>query len=90
VLKTLGEDTNLGIYTDKSLRTDDVVNFPEIAIPLLFREWGEHVERIADGILWDCYIGEGKVAVWKPTPIATEYTTAPSLCRALAAPSTRY
>ncbi|EEC49604.1 predicted protein [Phaeodactylum tricornutum CCAP 1055/1] len=59
---TLGEDTNLGIYTGKALRTDDVVNFPEIAIPLLFREWGEHVEGIADGALWDRYIWEGEVA----------------------------
>jgi hypothetical protein len=59
---TLGEDTNLGIYTGKALRTDDVVNFPEIAIPLLFREWGEHVEGIADGTLWDRYIWEGEVA----------------------------
>lgn len=41
---TLGEDTNMGIYTGTSLRKNDVVNFPEIAIPLQFREWGEHKE----------------------------------------------
>lgn len=41
---TLGEDTNMGIYTGMALKKDDIVNFPEIAIPLLFREWGEHKE----------------------------------------------
>jgi hypothetical protein len=41
---TLGEDTNMGIYTGKTLRKNDVVNFPEIAVPLQFREWGEHKE----------------------------------------------
>jgi hypothetical protein len=39
---TLGSDTNMGIYTAVDLKEDDVINFPEIAIPLLFREWGEH------------------------------------------------
>jgi hypothetical protein len=41
---TLGEDTNMGIYTGTTLRKHDVVNFPEIAVPLQFREWGEHKE----------------------------------------------
>jgi hypothetical protein len=41
---TLGEDTNMGIYTGTTLRKNDVVNFPEIAVPLQFREWGEHKE----------------------------------------------
>jgi hypothetical protein len=41
---TLGEDTNMGIYTGTALRPNDVVNFPEIAVPLQFREWGEHRE----------------------------------------------
>jgi hypothetical protein len=39
---TLGEETNMGIYTGQALKANDIVNFPEIAIPLLFREWGEH------------------------------------------------
>jgi hypothetical protein len=39
---TLGEATNMGIYTGKAMVPDEVVNFPEIAIPLLFREWGTH------------------------------------------------
>jgi hypothetical protein len=39
---TLGETTNMGIYTGTALRENDVVNFPEIAVPLQFREWGEH------------------------------------------------
>ena len=39
---TLGEDTNMGIYAGIPLQEGDVVNFPEIAIPLLFREWGDH------------------------------------------------
>jgi hypothetical protein len=41
---TLGETTNMGIYTGTALRKNDVVNFPEIAVPLQFREWGEHRE----------------------------------------------
>ena len=41
---TLGADTNMGIYTGTALRKNDVVNFPEIAVPLQFREWGEHKE----------------------------------------------
>jgi hypothetical protein len=41
---TLGEETNMGIYTGHTLRKNDSVNFPEIAIPLQFREWGEHKE----------------------------------------------
>jgi hypothetical protein len=39
---TLGEKTNMGIYTGKLLQPNEVINYPEIAIPLLFREWGTH------------------------------------------------
>jgi hypothetical protein len=39
---TLGEKTNMGIYTGKLLQPNEVINYPEIAIPLLFREWGAH------------------------------------------------
>ena len=58
---TLGEATNMGIYTGKDLKADEVVNYPEIAIPLLFREWGEHADGYDDGQLWDRYIWEGPV-----------------------------
>ena len=34
----------MGIYTGMDLKKDDKVNFPEIVVPLLFREWGEHTE----------------------------------------------
>lgn len=59
---TLGEHTNMGIYTAKPIKTHDVLNYPEIAIPLVFREWGEHVPGYTDGELWDRYIWEGSVA----------------------------
>lgn len=44
--------SNMGIYTGMDLKKDDVVNFPEIVVPLLFREWGDHVEGYTDGTLW--------------------------------------
>ncbi|KAL7579563.1 hypothetical protein ACA910_007932 [Epithemia clementina (nom. ined.)] len=56
---TLGENTNMGIYTGVSLKENAVVNWPEIAVPLLFREWGQHPEDYMDGQLWDRYIWEG-------------------------------
>lgn len=58
---TLGEDVSMGIYTGKDIKTDDVINFSEIAIPFLFREWGNHVANIKDGELWDRYIWEGPI-----------------------------
>jgi hypothetical protein len=58
---TLGVDTSMGIYTGISLESGTVVNFPEIAVPLLFREFGEHVNGYQDGVLWDRYIWEGYV-----------------------------
>lgn len=51
----------MGIYTGKNLKKDEKVNFPEIVVPLLFREWGEHTEGYSDGTLWDRYIWEGSV-----------------------------
>jgi len=63
---TLGEDTNMGMYAGKAYKNQDVINWPEIAIPLLFREWGEHREGFADGELWDRYIWEGSVANLEP------------------------
>lgn len=58
---TLGEETNMGIYTGIPLKDGELVRFPEIAIPLLFREWGEHTAGFDDGTLWDRYIWEGDV-----------------------------
>jgi hypothetical protein len=58
---TLGVDTSMGIYTGVPLEPGTLINFPEIAIPLLFREFGEHVEGYTDGVLWDRYIWEGPV-----------------------------
>ena len=58
---TLGVDTSMGIYTGIPLESGTVVNFPEIAVPLLFREFNEHVNGFQDGVLWDRYIWEGYV-----------------------------
>jgi hypothetical protein len=60
---TLGDTTNLGIYTAKDLKPAEIVNWPEIAIPLLFRSWQDHPPYSdGDGKLWDRYIWEGDVA----------------------------
>jgi len=63
---TLGnDDTNMGIYTAKPLKRFSIVNYPEINIPLLFREWADHkyVDYLfRDGELWDRYIWSGKTA----------------------------
>ena len=59
---TLGDNTNLGIYTAKDLKNDEVINFPEIAIPLMFRDFDTHPPYAkTDGQLWDRYIWEGTV-----------------------------
>jgi hypothetical protein len=60
---TLGNDTNLGIYTTRDLESGDIVNYSEIVIPFLWRYWGEHPPvGDGDGTLWDRYIWEGDVA----------------------------
>ena len=51
----------MGIYTGVDLKPGEVINFPEIAVPLLFREWGDHKPGYDDGVLWDRYIWEGDV-----------------------------
>jgi hypothetical protein len=52
---TLGEDTSMGIFTGTALRKNDIVNFPEIAVPLQFREWGEHKEGFQGKyVIWVC------------------------------------
>lgn len=59
---TLGESTNMGIYAGIDYARGQKINFPEIVIPLLFREWGEHVDFTDDGSLWERYIWDGAVA----------------------------
>jgi hypothetical protein len=56
---------NMGIYTSKPLPEGAVVNYPDIAIPLLFRDWGYHGEN-PDGTLWDRYIWDHGVANTEP------------------------
>jgi hypothetical protein len=63
---TLGGNTNLGMYTSKPLHVNDIVKYPEIVIPLQFRDWGEPPPYRAnhgggDGTLWDRYIWEGDI-----------------------------
>lgn len=59
---TLGNASNLGIFTAKPLEANDVINFPELVIPLAFRDWGEMPKAAnGDGDLWDRYIWEGAV-----------------------------
>ena len=61
---TLGV-ANLGIYTGKALQPGDVLPFPEIVVPLMFREWHHHGDS-DDGSLWDRYIWEGPVVDLEP------------------------
>jgi len=61
---TLGV-ANLGIYTGMDLTNGDVIHFPEIVVPLLFRDWHHHGNSL-DGTLWDRYIWEGAVVNLEP------------------------
>jgi len=56
---------NMGIYTSQDMVLGEVVNYPEIAIPLLFRDWGDH-GAVLDGVLWDRYIWDHGVANTEP------------------------
>ena len=67
---TIGNpDSNLGIYTAIDLAANETIRFPEIVIPLLWREWGRHGigttvsngQPTHDGKIWDRYIWEGTV-----------------------------
>ena len=63
---TLGPASNLGMYTARELHEGDVVPFPELIVPLLFREWNQPpkthaVDGSRDGKLWDRYVWEGTV-----------------------------
>ena len=62
---TLGEDSNMGFFAGRLYQENEVVQ-SEIAIPLLFREWGEHRSGFHDGEIWDRYIWEGSVASLDP------------------------
>jgi hypothetical protein len=57
---TIGQ-ANMGVYTGNDLPADVAINFPEIVVPLMFRDWGNHGDN-PDGSLWDRYIWEGPVA----------------------------
>lgn len=60
---TLGNNSNLGIFTGIPLHEGQIVPFPEIAIPLLFRNFDEHPPNsLGDGTLWDRYIWGAHVA----------------------------
>jgi hypothetical protein len=61
---TIGE-ANLGIYTGFPLKNGDVINFPEIVVPLMFRSWADHGEDL-DGSLWDRYIWDGHIVHVEP------------------------
>ena len=51
------------LFTAKQRRKGEVLPYPEIAIPLLFRNWDMHPSHaFGDGSLWDRYIWEGDVA----------------------------
>jgi hypothetical protein len=62
---TLGGNTNLGMYTSKPLHINDTIKYPEIVIPLQYRDWGEPPPYVnhngGDGTLWDRYIWEGDI-----------------------------
>lgn len=60
---TLGKESNLGMFTGKPLKPGDVINFPELVIPLAFREWGVNPpSAYGDGELWDRYLWPGSTA----------------------------
>ena len=61
---TVGNHSNLGIYTGIALPNGAHVPYPEILIPMLWRIFGEHPAAELsknDGELWDRYIWEQHV-----------------------------
>ena len=59
---TVGNSSNLGIFTAKTMKRGDVVPYPEILIPFLWRIFREHPEKgLKDGQLWDRYLWEQHV-----------------------------
>eukprot|EP00934_Nitzschia_sp_Nitz4_P000758 Nitzschia sp. Nitz4//scaffold99_size76975//45278//47195//NITZ4_005578-RA/size76975-processed-gene-0.48-mRNA-1//-1//CDS//3329560856//758//frame0 len=64
------DNANLGIYTAKPLEKGDVVPYPEVVIPILFRNWDRHPDEAkGDGQLWDRYVWDGAVAGVDPYSI---------------------
>jgi hypothetical protein len=56
---TIGDYSNLGIYTAKAMKNGENVPFPEIIIPMLWRVFDKHPNvAFTDGELWDRYIWE--------------------------------
>ena len=59
---TLGNASNLGIFTAMPLEKGTIVNYPELVIPLGFREWGINPPIAqGDGEVWDRYLWDGDV-----------------------------
>ena len=56
---------NLGIFTAIDMKENETVRFPEIVVPLLFREWGYHGDN-PDGTLWDRYIWDAPSVNMEP------------------------
>jgi hypothetical protein len=56
---TVGDHSNLGIYTAKAMKDGEKVPYPEIIIPILWRIFGYHPHNaFTDGEVWDRYIWE--------------------------------
>jgi hypothetical protein len=64
---TIGNHSNLGIFTGKTMKRGDIVPYGEILIPLLWRTFKNHPESsLTDGQLWDRYIWEQYVGEMEP------------------------
>ena len=56
---TVGDHSNMGIYTAKAMKDGDKVPYPEIIVPMLWRTFDAHPKKAnTDGELWDRYIWE--------------------------------
>jgi hypothetical protein len=56
---TIGDHSNLGIFTAAPISLGQIVPYPEILIPLLWRPFGTHpTSSFGDGKLFDRYIWE--------------------------------
>jgi hypothetical protein len=64
---TIGNHSNLGIYTGKTMKKGDVVPYGEILIPFLWRTFKKHPKSsLTDGQLWDRYIWEQYIGEMEP------------------------
>jgi len=60
---TIGDHSNMGIYTAKPMKNGEKVPYPEIVIPFLWRIFSEHPDHaMTDGELWGRYIWEQYVS----------------------------